>query len=96
MVIKVDFDLTMSILTYNIFKLMAMDLDRYEKLSPQSLYETFLDNAADIEIKNEEIVVALKKKRTLPLILEKMSGFSNKRIEWLGQKKLIFKGASYS
>ncbi|MEI6435664.1 MAG: transposase, partial [Bacteroidota bacterium] len=54
MVIKVDFDLTMSILTYNIYKLLAMDLDRYEKLSPQSLYEMFLDNSADIEIKDEE------------------------------------------
>ncbi|MFZ4547836.1 MAG: transposase [Bacteroidales bacterium] len=96
MVIKVDFDLTMSILTYNIFKLMAMDLDRYEKLSPQSMYEMFLDNAADIEINDEEIIVALKKKRNLPLLLEKMSGFSNAKFDWLGQKKLIFKGASYS
>ena len=81
MVIKVDFDLTMSILTYNIFKLLAMDLDRYEKLSPQSLYEMFLDNSADIEIKDEEIIVALKKKRNLPLVLEKMSGFANTKIE---------------
>lgn len=96
MVIKVDFDLTMSILTYNIFKLMTIELDRYEKLSPQSVYEMFLDNAADIEIKDEEIIVALKKKRNLPLVLEKMSGFSNVKFEWLGQKKLIFKGASYS
>ena len=63
MVIKVDFDLTMSILTYNIYKLLAMDLDRYEKLSPQSVYEMFLDNSADIEIKDEEIIVALKKKK---------------------------------
>ena len=96
MVIKVDFDLTMSILTYNIFKLMTMDLDRYEKLSPQSVYEMFLDNAADIEIKDDEIIVALKKKRNLPLVLDKMSGFSNVKFDWLGQKKLIFKGASYS
>jgi hypothetical protein len=96
MVIKVDFDLTMSILTYNIFKLMAMDLDRYEKLSPQSMYEMFLDNVADIEIKDDEITVALKKKRNLPLVLEKMSNFSNVKFEWLAQKKLIFMGASYS
>ena len=96
MVIKVDFDLTMSILTYNIFKLMTMDLDRYEKLSPQSVYEMFLDNAADIEIKDDEIIVALKKKRNLPLVLDKMSGFSNVKFDWLAQKKLIFKGASYS
>lgn len=96
MVIKVDFDLTMSILTYNIFKLMAMDLDRYEKLSPQSIYEKFLDNAADIEIKDGEIVVELKKKRNLPLVLEKMSGFANVKLDWMANKKLVFQGAAYS
>ena len=96
MVIKVDFDLTMSILTHNIYKLLALELERYEKLSTQSIYEMFLDNSADIEIKEEAIFVALKKKRNLPLILEKMANFSNLKFDWLDKKKLIFQGASYS
>lgn len=96
MVIKVDFDLTMSILTHNIYRLIAMDLERYEKLSVQSIYEKFLDNTADVEIQDTEIVVALKKKRNLPLILEKMTSFSKLKFDWLNKKKLIFKGASYS
>ncbi len=96
MVIKVDFDLTMSILTHNIYRLIAMELERYEKISVQSIYEKFLDNSADIEIQDTEIVVALKKKRNLPLILEKMTSFSKLKISWLNEKKLIFKGASYS
>jgi hypothetical protein len=64
MVIKVDFNLTMTLLTYNIYKLMAMDLDRYQKIAPQTVYEMFMANSADIEIKDEEIIVALKKKGT--------------------------------
>ena len=96
MVIKVDFDLTMSILTYNIYRLLAMDLDRYENLSVQSIYEKFLDNAADIKIQDTEIIVALKKKRNLPLILEKMTSLPKLKLAWLNEKKLIFQGASYS
>lgn len=96
MVIKVDFDLTMSILTHNIFKLLALDLERYEKLSDQTIYEKFLDNAADIKIQDAEIIIALKKKRNLPLMLEKMKLFSNLKLGWLNEKKLIFIGASYS
>jgi hypothetical protein len=96
MVIKVDFDLTMSILTHNLYKLLAMDLDRYEKLSVQSIFEKFLDNSADIKINESEIVVSLKKKRNLPLILEKMTAFSNVKLSWLGNKNLNFQGASYS
>lgn len=80
MVIKVDFDLTMSIITYTIFKLMAKDLDCYDKLSPQSMYEMFLDNAADIEIKTEEIIVALKKKKKPPSDIGKNIRFLKREV----------------
>ena len=42
MVIKVDFDITMSILASNIYRLFALDLDRYAHLSVQSLFEKFI------------------------------------------------------
>ena len=96
MVIKVDFDFTMSILTHNIYRLFANDLDRYRNLSDISIFEKFIDNAADIEIGKNEITISYKKKRNLPLVLEKMNSFSETNIPWLGNKKLIFKGASYS
>ncbi len=96
MVIKVDFDLTMSILTHNIYRLFANDLPRYEKLSVQSLYEKFLLNSADIQIENDSIIVNLKKKRNLPLLLESMNQFNDLKYQSLGYKKMIFKGATYS
>lgn len=96
MVIKVDFDLTMSILTHNLYRLFANDLPRYEKLSVQSLYEKFLLNSADIQIENESIIVNLKKKRNLPLLLESMNQFNDLKYQSLGYKKMIFKGATYS
>lgn len=96
MVIKVDFDLTMSILTHNLFRLFALELPRYEHSSDQTIYEHFLYNTCDVEINNEDIVIKLKKKRRLPLILETMSEYENMKIPWLGDKKLVFEGATYS
>jgi hypothetical protein len=96
MVIKVDFDLTMSILTHNLFKLLANDLPRYEHLSDQSLYELFLLNSADIEINEESIIIKLKKKRHLPLLLETMDKYKDINYPWLGNKKIIFEGATHS
>ena len=84
MVIKVDFDLTMSILTHNLYRLLANDLPRYEKLSVQSLYEKFLLNSADIQIENESIIVNLKKKRNLPLLLESVNQFNDSKYKYLG------------
>jgi len=96
MVIKVDFDLTMSILTHNIFRLLALDLERYSHISDQSLFDKFILNSADVEIENEKIKVFLKKKRNLPLILEVMQKFDSDKYQWMDNMKMKFYCASYS
>ncbi|HDL01296.1 MAG TPA: hypothetical protein ENH23_03585 [candidate division Zixibacteria bacterium] len=96
MVIKVDFDLTMSILTHNIYRLFAMDLERYANLSNLSIYEKFIRNAADIKIEKGKVMVNLKKKRELPLILQTMSKFENLIYHWFDNKNICFSGATYS
>jgi hypothetical protein len=42
MVIKVDFDLVMTILAHNIYRLFALDKDRYALLSNERIYEKFI------------------------------------------------------
>jgi len=96
MVIKVDFDLTISILAHNIYRLLANDLDRYSHLSDQSIYEKFIRNTAEIEIMAEGIAINLKKKRELPLMLETLNQFADIKYSWLGGKKIVFTGATYS
>ncbi len=96
MVIKVDFDLTMSILAYNLYRVMAMDMERYEHMTAQSIYEKFILNAGDISIDKKQITVMLKKKRSLPLVLEKMKLYEGLKYPWLENRRIIFKGATYS
>jgi hypothetical protein len=96
MVIKVDFDLTMSILAHNLYRLFAMELGRYSHLSAQTLYDKFVLNGADIEIGKKAITVQLKKKRELPLILEVMQKFNQQKYKLLENKNIIFEGAAYS
>jgi transposase len=76
MVIKVDFDLTMSITAHNIYRLFARELGRYGNLSDQTIYEEFIKNAGEIEITDMEVKIYLKKKRNLPEILSMMQNFS--------------------
>ena len=96
MVIKVDFDLTMSILAYNLYRIFAHELERYSNSTVQTLYDKFVLNGADIEIGEKTIKVQLKKKRQLPLILETMQEFNRLKYPLLGNKNLIFEGATYS
>jgi len=90
MVIKVDFDLTMTILAHNIYRLFAKELDGYSHCEDKAIFEKFILNAGEIEIYDTSIEVRLKKKRNLPLLLETMNTFENKNIPWLCNKELKF------
>jgi len=56
----------------------------------------FVLNGADIEIGDKIITVQLKKKRELLLIFEVMQEFKQQKYSCLGNKCIIFEGASYS
>ena len=94
-VIKVDFDLTMTILAYNLYRLLAEQLPRYENQTAEKLYEKFICNSGTITINENEINVFLKKKRLLPAMLSAMQNISPCKIDWLG-KNINILAASYS
>ena len=96
MVIKVDFDLTMTILAHNLYRLMASDLERYTHQTNMSIYEKFIYNSGMIEIRDDLIEVKLKKKRNLPIVLTAMNFYKAQKYPWLKNKKVIFSGASIS
>jgi len=48
MVIKVDFDLTMTVLAHNLYRLVAMHLPGYTQHTSETLYEKFLYNSGEI------------------------------------------------
>ena len=96
MVIKVDFDLTMTILAHNLYRLFALDLGRYSHLSDVRLFEKFISNSGEIEIKENIIEIKLKKKRDLPLLLETMAKYQEVKMSWLNDKRLVFSGLSHS
>lgn len=96
MVIKVDFDFTMTILAHNIYRLLAMDLGRYAHFTDERIFEKFITNSGIINIDEDKITVELKKKRDLPMILDVLTNYVNFRYEFLASKNIIFIGASTS
>jgi hypothetical protein len=90
MVIKVDFDLVMTILAHNIYRLFAQNLDRYEHFYDERIYEKFIANNGDISICEMNIKIEMKKKRDLPQISEMMNKFDTLSYPWLQNKKLKF------
>ena len=93
-VIKVDFDLTMSILAHNLYKLFCRDFDGYSHCEAQAVFDKFISAPGHIQVDNGSISVRIKKKRTLPILLENMRLFSKTRYSWLFDSVVNFSADS--
>jgi len=95
-VVKVDFDLTMTILAHNLYRLFAQDLEGYSHCESKTLFNKFIANAGDIKLTDDNVVVSLKKKRSLPLVLEKFDALGSFPCQWLHGRSVKIQAASFS
>lgn len=79
-VVKVDFDLTMSLLAHNLYQVLTRQLPGFERCTVYTIYRNFIENGAKVKIIGDEIVVALKKKTHLPILFE---------LPWMREKTYI-------
>jgi transposase len=93
-VVKVDFDLTMTILAHNLYRILASKLDGYGHCEAKTIYEKFIDNAGDIVVSEKTITVRLKRKRSLPLLNEAMTALGEMSYPWLNGRSLVFEASS--
>ncbi|MCP4401460.1 MAG: hypothetical protein GY801_29700 [bacterium] len=69
-VIKVDFDLTLSLLVHNLYKKLSAQLPGFEGCTVPTISRKFILNGARITIEDNTITVYLKKKTHLPILFE--------------------------
>jgi hypothetical protein len=69
LVIKVDFDLTMSILAHNLYRLLAEDLPGYTHNTAATLFNKFMMSSGPVRIDGDSVTVVMKKKRNIPALL---------------------------
>ena len=69
-VVKVDFDLCMSLLAHNLYRHLSSELSGFENCTASTISRNFLDNGATVKVKRGQVVVELKKKTHLPVLFE--------------------------
>jgi transposase len=96
-VVKVDFDLTMTILAHNLYRVLAMELEGFAGCEAKTIFNKFVLNAGTVEITKDAIVVELKRKRSLPILLGALARFDQgEPYPWLKDKRLKFEAANTS
>jgi len=93
-VVKVDFDLVMTLLAHNLYRLFAQNIDGYSHCEAKTIFNKFILNAGEINISGKGVTVKLKRKRTLPLTLENLSGFKSLLYPWMHDKQLLISAAN--
>jgi predicted DNA-binding protein YlxM (UPF0122 family) len=94
-VVKVDFDLTISILAHNLYRLLAFELPGYSHNKAQTLYDTFIDNYGVVKVDSEHITVKMNRKRSLPLLRESLPQLDD-GYSWIGGKRIIFSANTHT
>jgi len=94
MVIKVDFDLTMSILAYNLYRLFAREIEKYSSFTAPKIFDKLISNSGTIKVNEETISVIMKKKRSMPFLLDMLKKYEHQKYSWIYGKQLRFEGAN--
>ena len=87
-VVKVDFDLTMTLIANTLYKLLAKKLRGFEDATAKSIFSKFIDNGAEIQISHPKIKVELRKRVHNPLIFEAEIFNHDVPIPWYGEYSL--------
>jgi hypothetical protein len=82
-VVKVDFDLTLSLLTHNLFRVLTKQLPGFERCTVATIARDIIQNAATIDIKGRAITAHLKKKVHLPTLFELPWMKTTTRLSWM-------------
>ena len=93
-VVKVDFDLAISLLAHNLYRLMAKEFPGFENCTASTLSRKFLENGATIKIKGDEVTVHIKKKTHLPILFEAFWMKQTTQLSWMGLKIKFISGTS--
>jgi len=83
-VVKVDFDLCISLLAHNLYRVMARSLPGFENCTVPTLYRKFFENGATVQIQGSMATVRLKKKTHLPILLDVSWLKEVTRLSWMG------------
>jgi len=91
-IVKVDFDLTMTLLADTVYKLFSRQISGFEHKKAKTIYRELIKNHArfTINVKTKTIDICLNKKNHLPLLIYQDWFKNGVVIPWLDNYKLNF------
>lgn len=88
--IRIYFDVVLTVVADTLYRLLAKDLKRFEDCTPKTIFADFINCRCIGEVVGDEIIIKMKKKATTPIFKSNDVFQKSYAIPWLGNKKLHF------
>ena len=83
-VVKVDLDLTLSLLAHNLYRRLSELLPGFEQCTVETIRRRFLENGAAVTVRDNTVTVRLNKKTHLPILFEVPWMNQTVSLPWMG------------
>ncbi len=89
--LNVDLDTTLTVIAGNLYRLLALKLDRYHNATPDKIWRHFLDATGTLHITGNDITCALNLRSHHPVLID--AGFADLQvpIPWWHNRSLQFR-----
>lgn len=89
-IVKVDFDIAMTVIASTLYKVMSSHFKLFEKSKPKTAYRNFVEGAAQVTITADKINVNFGKKSFNPMIMDWVASLSEIKVPWMNNRILEF------
>ncbi|MBI5554353.1 MAG: hypothetical protein HY920_00680 [Elusimicrobia bacterium] len=89
-VVKVDFDIALTLISNTLYKILAEKTKWFKKAKLRTISRTFIDMKADILITDEQIKVKFAKKSYNPVLMDWVNSLPELNIPWWDNRKLVY------
>lgn len=90
MIVKVDFDIAMTLIANTLYKALAGKFKLFEKAKPKTIYRNLIEGKATITIADDRIEVVYGKKAFNPMIMNWVASLRPIQVPWMQNKFLVF------
>jgi transposase len=89
-VVKVDFDIAITLIANTLYKTLSSQIRLFEKAKAKTLFRNFVEGGATITLTPKVVQVRFEKKSHNPLIMDWVKNLKPKPISWMGNRTLAF------
>ncbi len=88
--IRIYFDVALTVVADTLYKLLAQDLKRFENCTPKTIFSDFINCGCKGQVLGDDIVIRMKKKATSPLFKSNDMFKKPWSVPWMGNKKVRY------